>query len=73
MPSNINEQEQLLCDKLGITTYDYIIIKEVLIRESVNENFVKRDYAENKLKIDKDRLTGIFDFLVTHNFIMEKK
>lgn len=44
----------------------------MLVREAVKENFIRKDYAEHTLKLDKDRVTGIFDFLVTQNYIMEK-
>lgn len=61
-----------LCEKIGISPYEYIVIKEVLVREAVKENFIKKEEMGNSLKLDKDRLTGIFDFLVTHNYIMER-
>lgn len=47
-------------------------MKEVLVREAVKEGFIKRDFAENTLKLDKDRVSGIFDFLVCNNYILEK-
>ncbi len=30
-------------------------MKEVLVREAVKENFIKRDFAENKLKLGKKK------------------
>jgi len=30
------------------------VIKEVLVREAVKENFIKRDFAENTLKLGKN-------------------
>ncbi|EGR31009.1 hypothetical protein IMG5_119510 [Ichthyophthirius multifiliis] len=79
-----------LCEQLDISPYEYLVMKEVLVREAVKENFIKKDFAENKLKLglfqlqykqlyniyflkDKDRATGIFDFLVANKYILEKK
>jgi hypothetical protein len=78
-----------LCEKLGISPYEYLVIKEILVREAVKENFIRKDFAENTLKLgkkiifiylgnnfyiqlDKERVNGIFDFLVSHNYILEK-
>jgi len=32
VPPNMNEKEALLCEKLGISPYEYLVIKEVLVR-----------------------------------------
>jgi transcriptional adapter 2-alpha len=70
-----------LCERVGIQPIEFIAIKEVLIRESVREGFLKKEQAENIIKLgkwkkiylkDKDRLSGVFDFLVLHNYILEK-
>ncbi|KRX06785.1 Homeodomain protein [Pseudocohnilembus persalinus] len=71
-PLNMTEQEQQLCEKLEMHPFEYLAIKEVLVREAVKENFIKRDNGEQQLKLDKERLAGVFDYLVTHNYIMEK-
>jgi len=35
-----------LCERLGLSSYEYLVIKEVLVREAVKENFIKKDIAE---------------------------
>ncbi|KAL4486176.1 hypothetical protein ABPG72_012229 [Tetrahymena utriculariae] len=73
LPPNVTEQEIELCDKLNISPYEYLVMKEVLVRQAIQEGFIKIEYAQHKLKLDKDRVTGIFDFLVAHKYILEKK
>ena len=67
---NFNEQEGSLCDKLNLSSHEYLIIKDLLIRESVKEGFVTKNFAENQIKLDKDRISGVFDFLVSRNLII---
>lgn len=43
-----------------------------MVREAVKEGFIKKDFAENMMKLDKERITGVFDFLVVNSYIMEK-
>jgi len=52
--------------------HEYLFIKEVLVRESISQGFLSRNFAEQAFKIDKDRLMGVFDFLVSHDIILEK-
>jgi hypothetical protein len=40
-----------LCEKLAINPHEYLVIKEVLVREAVNEGFIKKDFAESILKL----------------------
>jgi len=32
VPTNMSEKEFVLCEKLGISPYEYLVIKEVLVR-----------------------------------------
>jgi len=70
--SQLNEKEFTLCEQLSITPYDYILIKEVLVRECVKEGLLSRDIVNSIIKLDKDRSNAIFDFLVTNRIIYEK-
>ena len=44
----------------------------MLIRESLKEGIITKNYLENTFKIDKERLTGVFDFLASENIIVAK-
>lgn len=37
------EEEYQLCQKLGLTEQEYLILKEVLVRESVKNGIIKKD------------------------------
>ena len=43
--------EAELCERIGIQPIEFITIKEVLIRESVREGFLKKEHAENIVKL----------------------
>jgi len=70
--SQLNEREYNLCEQLGISPYDYILVKEVLVRECIKEGVISRDIVNNMIKLDKDRSNAVFDFLVTNKIIYEK-
>jgi transcriptional adapter 2-alpha len=71
--SQLNEKEHNLCESLSITPYDYILIKEVLVRECLKDGLLSKDIVNNIIKIDKERSTAIFDFLVSNRLICEKQ
>lgn len=66
---------------------EYLLLKEFLIRESMKTGFISRDFVDNNIKIgkthhkydyllfklEKERISGVFDFLVSNNTIIEKK
>eukprot|EP01016_Furgasonia_blochmanni_P016095 TRINITY_DN1912_c0_g2_i11.p2 TRINITY_DN1912_c0_g2~~TRINITY_DN1912_c0_g2_i11.p2 ORF type:complete len:237 (+),score=91.62 TRINITY_DN1912_c0_g2_i11:79-711(+) len=66
------DMESKLCEKLGLTPHEYLLIKDVLVRECVKEGFVTRNFAESVFMLDKERMMGVFDFLVTSNMVIEK-
>lgn len=70
--ASLTDQEIKLCENLGLIFHEYLFIKEVLVRESISQGFQSRSFAENAFKIDKERLMGVFDFLVSHDIILEK-
>lgn len=67
------EEEYQLCQKLGLTEQEYLILKEVLVRESVKNGIIKKDQALQNFKLDKERVTGVFDYLVVKGLIHEKE
>jgi len=70
--ASLTDQEIKLCENLGLIFHEYLFIKEVLVRESISQGFLSRSFAENAFKIDKERLMGVFDFLVSHEIILER-
>jgi len=70
--SQLNEKEHNLCEQLSITPYDYILVKEVLVRECLKEGLISKDVVNNMIKLDKDRSSAIFDFLASNRLICEK-
>ncbi|CAD8067888.1 unnamed protein product [Paramecium primaurelia] len=67
------EEEYQLCQKLGLSEQEYLILKEVLVRESVKNGIIKKDQALQNFKLDKERVTGVFDYLVVKGLIHEKE
>jgi len=72
---------------MGIAPYEFLLIKDLLVRECLKEGFLTKDAATNSVKLGKFLLmeknpnlfidfkehTGkIFDFLVTNKIILEK-
>lgn len=47
-------------------------MKETLIRESLKNGFIKKDNFENVFKIDKEKISGVFDFLVKNGTVLPK-
>lgn len=70
---NMNEQEYLLVEKLGISPQEYLVLKEVLVRESVRQGFLKKDQALANFKLDKERVSSIYDFLVQQEKIIDRE
>jgi transcriptional adapter 2-alpha len=68
----MSEQEYNLVDKLGITPQEYLIVKEVMVRECVKQGFLKREQALSTLKLDKDRASSVYDFLIQQEQIQER-
>ncbi len=47
------EFESKLCEKLGITPHEYLLIKDVLVRECIKEGFITRNFAEETFNLGK--------------------
>ena len=70
--SSLNEQEIKLCNMFKMSLHEYLCVKDMLIKESYEQGLLSRSYTENAFKMDKERVMGVFDFLVSHNIILEK-
>ena len=55
-----------------MTPQEYLLIKDMLVRESLKEGIISQNFLDNTFKIDKERLTGVFDFLASENMIVAK-
>eukprot|EP00828_Plagiopyla_frontata_P047127 TRINITY_DN862_c0_g1_i15.p1 TRINITY_DN862_c0_g1~~TRINITY_DN862_c0_g1_i15.p1 ORF type:complete len:114 (+),score=45.93 TRINITY_DN862_c0_g1_i15:109-450(+) len=69
----LKEDEIKLAESLQIQIYDYILIRDVIIREAAKQAFISKEYIENLIKIDKVKLAAIFDYLLQHHDILEKQ
>ncbi|CAD8064801.1 unnamed protein product [Paramecium sonneborni] len=70
---SFSEEEQQLCQKLGLSEQEYLILKEVLVRESVKNGMINKDQAVQNFQIDKERLIGVFDYLIIKGLIHDKE
>ena len=55
-----------------MTPSQYIVVKETLLRESLKNGFIKKDGLDNIFKVDKDKISGVFDFLVKNGEVLTK-
>jgi len=71
--TQLNEKELNLCDHVCITPHEFLLIKDLLVRECLKEGFLTRDFVDASIKLDfKDKANQVFDFLVTNKVISEK-
>jgi transcriptional adapter 2-alpha len=54
--TTLTEQEIKLCESLGLIFHEYLFIKEVLVRESISQGFLSRNFAEQAFKIGNKKL-----------------
>ena len=55
--------------------HEYLMIKEVLVRESIAQGVLSRDSLNNIFdpkRTEKSKLNEVFDFLVAHDLVLEK-
>ncbi len=69
----LSYDETKMCEKLDLSIHQYIIIKQTLIRECIKEGFMRKQELENIFKIQKEKVNGVFDFLVSNHLIMSKE
>ena len=51
--TNKNMQEFNFCESYGISAYEFMLIKDVLMRECVQSGNVHRSFLDNMIKIGK--------------------
>jgi len=71
--TQMNEKELGLCDNLGLAPYEFLLIKDFLVRECLKEGFLTKEMVSSNVKADyKTHTEQIFDFLVANKIILEK-
>lgn len=69
---NLHYNEQKLCHKLGIKMPKYMLIKEIILRESVNNPMVSRESIKSKINVNEKVFHSIFDFLIHNELFVER-
>lgn len=72
---SFTDLENRLCERVGLKPHEYLLLKEVLIRESVSQGFLSREFvsqAFDSRRTDKHKVLDVFDFLASHELLMEK-
>jgi transcriptional adapter 2-alpha len=73
--ASFTENENKLCDKVGLKPHEYLLIKEILVRESVSQGFLSKEYVNqvfDSKRTEKHKIMEVFDFLVTHDLVLER-
>lgn len=73
--SSFSELENRLCEKVGLKPHEYILIKEILVRESISQGFLSRDFVNqvfDSKRTEKHKIMDVFDFLVSHDLVLER-
>ena len=68
---NLLYNETKLCEKIGLKIPEYLLLKEILIREFVEEGKVSRNKIKSVIQLDPKTLDSVFDFMDKNNLIIE--
>ena len=63
--------EQKLSKQLGLKFQEYLLIKELIVRESIQTGKVKRVEILKVSNLDPTRIHQIFNFMIKNNLIIE--
>lgn len=64
--------EQKLSKQLGLKYQEYVLIKEVIIRESIQKGKIQRSEILKMFNLDPRRLHEIINFMVKNNLVVEE-
>eukprot|EP00298_Acanthocystis_sp_HF-20_P012228 c19780_g1_i1.p1 GENE.c19780_g1_i1~~c19780_g1_i1.p1 ORF type:complete len:357 (-),score=138.86 c19780_g1_i1:36-1106(-) len=67
----LSDAEKNLCASLHIIPRQYMLIKDVLVRECERNGFLKLNTASNMLKIDATKTGKLYEFFVEHGWVRE--
>lgn len=65
----LSQAEISLCTSLKLTPHQYLIVKEVMIRESARVGCLKKKDAKNIIRLDATKVSKIFDYLLACGWI----
>lgn len=65
----LNRAELTLCTTLKITVHQYLIMKEVLIRESARLGQLKRKDAKSIIRLDQGKVMKVYDYFAACGWI----
>ena len=68
---NLYYNEDKLCNKLKLDNNEYLLIKELIIRECVQRGKVNRRNVKKLINLDGKVVDQIFDFLIKNEWIIE--
>lgn len=71
--SYILNREKKLAEKMGIDFDIFLLIKEAIIRLSIEKGFISKEDCINLTKIDNGKIFKIFDYLVENELIMSNE
>lgn len=69
---NMLVEEINLCNKYEISYQNYLIIKEFIVRECIQNGFVNRSHIKEAVTIDGRKVDAVFDCLKKRHVILEK-
>ncbi len=65
----LSRAELSLCTTLKITVHQYLIMKEVLVRENARTGQLKRKDAKNIIRLDPAKVLKVYDYLAACGWI----
>lgn len=68
---NLLYNESKLCEKLGLRIQEYLLLKEILVREFVEEGKVSRRKIKEIIELSPKTIDSVFDFMEKNNLIIE--
>lgn len=69
---NMLIEEVNLCNRYEISYQNYLILKEFIVRECIQNGFVDRSHIKGAVTIDGKKVDAVFDCLKRRNVILEK-
>jgi transcriptional adapter 2-alpha len=61
--------EIALCSSLKLTPHQFLVVKDVMIRESARAGFLRKKDARSIVRLDPTKVTKIFDYMVACGWI----
>lgn len=65
----LSSKEIALCKSLSITPHQYLIVKEVMIRESARNGYLRKKDARTIISLDANKVNKIHEFLIACGWV----